>query len=389
MYVTDSTEHGGAEDHLKSLATYFHQHGFDVRVVLPPCPGTVRLVDEIRKEGIEVDYLSLLPLDGTDVKRTRRALLRNLFGFCSYFLKARPHLVHFVSPWPTRDVWCAMLSAFLLRLPYIVDFQLVPPVIQCPPTTKGILKHLCKILRFLFNRAECLICPSRGNKERLIRFFDLTADRIQVVHNGVEVEKFQKPDLARVQELRREFGLVPQPTVVTTVARLNVQKGHEGLIKAAALVAKGSDDIVFLAVGDGELRQSLESLAGRMGLTGKFKFAGHRKDIPEILSLTDIFVLPTLFEGLPHSVLEAMAAGRCVVASRVDGVEEVVYDGETGILVEAGNVSQLVDTLRWLAARKDEREEMGRRGKERVNELFALDRMLEQTERLYQKILVA
>jgi glycosyltransferase involved in cell wall biosynthesis len=118
-------------------------------------------------------------------------------------------------------------------------------------------------------------------------------------------------------------------------------------------------------------------------LSDKFIFAGYRRDIAEILALTDIFVLPTMFEGLPHSVLEAMAAGCCVVASRVDGVAEVVEDGETGILVEAANVEQLIAALNPLIDDAEARGRMGRKGKIKVKEGFGLGRMVEGVDSLY------
>jgi glycosyltransferase involved in cell wall biosynthesis len=339
-------------------------------------------------ERLRVDATEIIPIEPQFPDATKR-VLKNIFYFLRYFLRIRPSIIHFGLPWPTRDIWCGMLAAVLLRIPFLVDFQLVPPVIQYPPNRKGALKHLRKILTFAFGQADSLICVSAGNKGRLTRLFELREDRILVIHNGVYVERFERPNRQRVEELKKELGIRPNHTVVTAVARLNIQKGYEHLINAARQLVMDSERFFFLAVGDGQLRQSLESLAETMGLKEKFVFTGYRKEIPEILSLTDIFVLPTLFEGLPHAVLEAMAAGRCVVASRVDGVEEVVRHGETGILVEAGNVNELAESLRWLAARKEEREEMGRRGKERVKGLFAIDRMLGQTQKLYESILAA
>jgi glycosyltransferase involved in cell wall biosynthesis len=383
LYLTDSTGHGGAEDHFKVLASEFQKRGYGVRVLLPEVPGTIRLVAQISEEGLETSPLPLTPLIPGAVRQTRKLVLINVIELFRYFRKAKPHLIHFVVSWPTRDNWCGMLAALLLRIPYVVDFQLVPPSIHCPPTDKGLLKHLRKILRFVFNRADRLICVSEGNKRRLSQFFGIGEERIQVVHNCIEMEFYQNPDFRKLCQLRKEFGLSPDKIVITTVARLNVQKGHADLIEAAKNVAAAKPSVVFLLVGEGELRGDLEEAVAKAGLSDRFIFAGYRKEIPEILALTDIFVLPTLFEGMPHALLEAMAAGRCVVASRVDGIDELVAEDESGILVEAGNVNQLANALRSLVDNNELREEMGRKGKRRVRESFGLHRMLEKMESIY------
>jgi glycosyltransferase involved in cell wall biosynthesis len=389
LYLTDSTEHGGAEDYLKGLAAQFNRKGYSVRVLLPEAPGMIRLVSQIREQGVETEPLPLIPLLPGAVRKTRKAVIVNVLAFCRYFHRARPHLIHFVVSWPTRDNWCGMVAALLLRIPYVVDFQLVPPSILCPPTDRGLLKRLGAILRFVFNRADRLICVSRGNRSRLAQLFGIREERIDVVYHGIDTEYYQNPDSARSWQLRKEFGLSRDRIVITTVARLNVQKGHVHLIDAAKSVSAANPKVVFLLVGDGELREELELAVEKAGLSDKFIFAGYRKDIPEILALTDIFLLPTLFEGLPHSVLEAMAAGCCVVASRVDGVVEVVTEGETGILVDAGNTNQFVEALNSLVSNQDMRKELGRNGKMRASGSFGLNHMLEKIELIYATVLAA
>ena len=387
LYVADSTEHGGAEDHLKVLANELYKRGNCVRVLLPDVAGLAILVSQLREQGVEIAPLPLIPIHPGAIRQTRKAVSLNILNLYRCFRRIKPDLIHFVVSWPTRDNWCGMIAALLLGIPYVVDFQLVPPSIECPPTNRGMLKYLGRVLKFVFNRAAAIICVSTGNKARLAQLFELEEKRIAVVQNCVETGLFENVNISELSSLREQLGLQPNDLVITTVARLNIQKGHQHLVEAARRVCADFTHVRFLLVGDGELREQLIERVAAAGLSEKFIFAGYRQDVPEILAFTDIFVLPTLFEGLPHSILEAMAAGKSVVASRVDGVGEVVVDKETGLLVEAGDVGQLADALDHLIQNRTAREDMGRKGKKRVNQLFGLNNMIENFASIYDLVL--
>jgi glycosyltransferase involved in cell wall biosynthesis len=386
VYLTDSTEHGGAEDHLRVLVGEFHKRGQEVKVLFPKVPETLTLIAQFEVVGIQVAPLPLIPIHPGAIRQTRKAVSLNIVNLYRCFRRIKPDLLHFVMSWPTRDNWCGMIAALLLRIPYVVDFQLVPPLIHCAPTNRGMLKYLGRVLRFVFSRADAVICVSNGNRKRLARLFDLDEKRITVVQNCVETGLFENINSGALCGLRAELGLLANDLVITTVARLSIQKGHQYLIEAARRVCATFPELRFLLVGEGELREELTKRVEVAGLPENFVFAGYRRDVPEILALTDIFVLPTLFEGLPHSILEAMAAGKCVVASRVDGVDEVVVDKETGLLVEAGDVSQLADALDLLIRNRTAREDMGRKGKKRVIQLFGLNNMIERFASIYERV---
>lgn len=389
LFLTDSTEHGGAEDHLRVLASEFKKRGHDVHVLLPDVNGMTALVSQLKQQCIKAAPLPLIPIHAGAIRQTRKAVSLNVLRLYRCFRKTKPDLIHFVMSWPTRDSWCGMVAALLLGIPYVVDFQLVPPSIQCPATTRGLLKHLPRILRYVFNRANRLICVSEGNKERLAAFFGIEKHSIDVVYNCIDCARYQYPDFEKVCQLRKEFRLSPDRIAITTVARLNIQKGHRDLIEVAKSVTSTNPEVVFILAGDGELRRELELVTSEAELTKNIIFAGYRKEIPEILAMTDIFFLPTQFEGLPHAVLEAMAAARCVVASRVDGVCEAVTDGETGILVDPGNINHLTEALTSLIRNIQFREEMGQSGRRRVQQFFGIDRMVVNLERIYARVLYA
>ena len=220
--------------------------------------------------------------------------------------------------------------------------------------------------RWTFGRAAAVVSNSEYYKS-LYAGLGFYAGKIHVIRSAVPV---QPP--ASGAEVRRELGIGEKEVLVTCLARLVERKGHEDLIRAGA-------GLRHLFVGDGPHRRRLE---GRGAL-----LAGARRDIPAILAASDIVTLPSRFgEGCPNAVLEAMAAGKPVVASRSGGTPEVVVDGETGILVPPENIDALQDALLTLAGDPALRLKMGAAGRDRAEKEFSVRRLLEQYEALYFKL---
>jgi glycosyltransferase involved in cell wall biosynthesis len=170
---------------------------------------------------------------------------------------------------------------------------------------------------------------------------------------------------------------------VLTVARLESQKDHATLIEAVPRVP----DARFVLVGEGGERRALESRARALGVSDRVRFLGLRGDIADLLAISDVFVLPSLYEGLPLSILEAMAAGKPVVASSIPGIDEVVVDGETGLLVPPRDPAALAASIRLLLTDSDLRVRLGDAGRERVHGTFSLERMVEGVVAVYQEAL--
>jgi glycosyltransferase involved in cell wall biosynthesis len=172
---------------------------------------------------------------------------------------------------------------------------------------------------------------------------------------------------------------------VIAVGRLTPQKGLETLIEAAPKVARAVPDAGFLIVGDGPLRAGLERAARASG--AGVVFAGERRDVQDLMRGARALALPSVYEGLPLVALEAMACGLPVVASGVDGVPEAVEDGETGVLVPPGDAERLADALIGLLRDPAKAEAMGRRGRARVEAHFSAERMVEETQAVYEACL--
>jgi glycosyltransferase involved in cell wall biosynthesis len=171
--------------------------------------------------------------------------------------------------------------------------------------------------------------------------------------------------------------------VVLTPARLNKQKGHSYLLEAVALVPEA----VFVLAGDGPERANLERQARELGLDNRVLFLGYRQDIPDLLASCDLFVLPSLFEGFSLSILEAMAADKPVIASRIGGNAEAVVHGKTGILVPPASPTALAAAIRTVLSDQGLAQRLAAAGKARVYQKFSAAIMVQRVTQIYEEIL--
>jgi glycosyltransferase involved in cell wall biosynthesis len=171
--------------------------------------------------------------------------------------------------------------------------------------------------------------------------------------------------------------------MVLTVARLEEQKGLEHLVEAAALIP----DVVFVIAGEGSRRAPLEARAQALGVHDRLVFLGYRQDVPDLLACCTVFVLPSLFEGLPLAVLEAMGAGRPVVATRIGGTDEIITDGYTGLLVPPRDSVALARAIRRVLSDTDLARRLGKAGQRRALYEFSAERMAAQVTHIYDELL--
>jgi glycosyltransferase involved in cell wall biosynthesis len=212
-------------------------------------------------------------------------------------------------------------------------------------------------------------------------------DQIVTIPNGIDAGAFPVPDGPAQARLRDRLGLAPGVPIIGTVARMHEQKGHRYLLAAWPQVRAAVPQAELVLVGDGPLRWELEQQADTLGIAGSVRFLGTRDDVPALLGLFTVAVLPSLFEGLPLFALEAMAAGRPVVGTRVCGVTEVIADGETGLLVPPRDPAALAAALIRLLCAPAKAERMGQAGRVRLLRHFQARRMIADTCALYEALL--
>jgi glycosyltransferase involved in cell wall biosynthesis len=208
----------------------------------------------------------------------------------------------------------------------------------------------------------------------------IPAGKLGLIRNGIDPQQFQVP---RDPDLRTALaGDSPAP-VVLTAARLAPQKALDVLLGAAALVPEA----VFLLAGEGPERPALEARAAELGISSRVRFLGARRDIAELLAISDLFVLPSLVEGLPISILEAMAGAKPVVATRIGGTDEVVVEGETGLMVPVGDTEALAAAIRRILGDPDLAWRLGQSGRTRVQREFSLAGMIAAVDATYEEML--
>jgi glycosyltransferase involved in cell wall biosynthesis len=235
--------------------------------------------------------------------------------------------------------------------------------------------------RIVATRVHRYIAVSRGIARQLQCVFRVPAHKISVIHNAVALSEFTRH---ANPALRANLSGGAGP-VVLTVARLDQQKGVEYLVEAAALVPGAT----FLVAGEGPERGRLERRAAELGLDTRVLFLGHRQDIPDLLAACDVFVLPSLFEGLALSILEAMAAGKPVIATAIEGTSEVIRDGENGLLIPPTDPTALASAVRQILGDPVRAQRLAAAGRARVQREFSTEILIERTMGVYSELLAA
>jgi glycosyltransferase involved in cell wall biosynthesis len=243
-----------------------------------------------------------------------------------------------------------------------------------------------KVQRMICRTADCVLVNAEAIRETLVEE-GYAPGKIVVIRNGITLSKFEKRQ--RRANLRQELGLPLAAPLVMVSSRLNQMKGISYFLDAAMILAPRFPDARFLIVGDGGNRKELEEYASRLGLGQRVVFTGFRGDVPDLLSEAAVSVLPSLSEGLSNSLLESMAAGVPVVATRVGGNSEVVADGVTGFLVPPQDPAALAHATGLLLENKDLAARFGDSGRRRVADLFSVERSVRETQNLYHRLVQA
>jgi glycosyltransferase involved in cell wall biosynthesis len=199
--------------------------------------------------------------------------------------------------------------------------------------------------RLLAPLTDRAIAVSGSTRDFLIQQRFVPPDRIRLIWNGAPLEEFAPVSAERAQAARRSLGLPLDAPVVGSIARLSLQKGHRYLVEAAARVLAVRPDARFLIAGDGDQMEALRARATTLGIADEVVFAGHRTDVPDVLGALDVFAISSLYEGTPLALFEAMAGGKAIVSTAVDGCREVLEDGETGLLVPPADAESLAQGI--------------------------------------------
>jgi len=245
-------------------------------------------------------------------------------------------------------------------------------------------KTTCFILleRLTASITDKIIVLTEQEKQDHLRFRIAPEGKFRVIHSGVDLAAFSDA-LIKAPAMREKLGIPPEACVVGTAGRLTPIKGHKYLLEAAAVISPRNTDVFFVFLGDGELAPELRQMASSLGIK-KVMFLGWREEVAEVMSTFDIFVLPSLNEGMGKVLVEAMALGKPIVASDVGGIPDLVTHNYNGLLAPPADVEGLIKNINDLLDDSTKRMEMGDRGKIIATD-YSAEKMIDKIDRLYDE----
>lgn len=258
------------------------------------------------------------------------------------------------------------------------------PVVLSALHSTGLPDHVELPNRLLEPITDGFIGCAVPHGEYLAKHEGCPKKKVFVIPNGVDVDRFRP--LEPSAELRTEFKLEDGAPTAAIVAALRPEKNHELFLRAAALVHGRLPEARFLVIGDGNGRQALEALAGELGIGSAVRFLGTREDIPELLALTNVLVLSSHMEANPVSIMEGLACGKPVVATRVGSIPETVHEGVSGFLVDPGNAEQMSSRIEQLFRNPTLSRELGTAGRAHIAGHWSLDQMVEGYQDLIRSV---
>ncbi len=361
--LAGSASYGGGERYLELLMSRLDRQQFRPLLICPE-PGPFK--KSMEQQGVSAQLVHLAPL-------VNPVALVRLAG-----LLARER-VGILQTHGLRSSAYGCLAGRLAGVPVII--ATIHNSLQDYPISAAKRWMYRSILRQVIRLADRIICVSEDLRQDMIARAACNPDRTVTIHNGIDLTTLKPP--ADRLAIRTEFRVGAGPLLVV-IGRLTEQKGHRYLVHALPHLLTEWPHLKCLIVGQGELEQMIAAEANGLGIGACCLFAGMRRDIPAILAGADLLVLPSVSEGFPFVLLEALAVGCPVVASRVNGVPELVEHANTGRLVPPRDPNALAREIREILRNPARAGEMARRGAQAVRDRFTADRMAAQTVALFE-----
>ena len=358
----------GAEVQLLSLMRYLARlPGFECSVILF---NEGRLAEELRK----------LPVSLTVISEQTFSPMGIAYRLAKALRKIRPDVVH---THKYKDSFIGTLVARSLGIPYVVRtvHGLPEPFMGLRNAKMVAYTAADRLMTGWF--VDRVVAVSSDIEKVLIGMYG--SNRVSCIHNGIDLEAVRVTTSR--EAFRRKWQIPEDAVVIGTVGRLVPVKGHAILLDATRILQASIGNVALVLVGDGPLRKDLEANAKRLGLEKSVIFAGQQDQSYDFMNMMDVFVLPSLHEGIPMVVLEALALQRPVVATRVGGIPEVIEHGQTGFLAEPSDASSLARLLQRLVEDLPMAVSIGKAGRTRVEEKFTARTMAGKTAELYEQVL--
>jgi glycosyltransferase involved in cell wall biosynthesis len=367
FHLINTLSVGGAELHLLSLNQYLKDLGITVMIAClrERVKGSRSLWRDFEQAGIRVINLRAN-------HRYDGRFIGDLFRLCK---NEKPDILH--THLPRADFAGALEHWLGLRIPWICSIHDI-----YSKSWSG--KWALPLFSRLWRRADGLIAISQVVKDWLVMEQHVPAEKIRVIHYGIEAARFAAREADSQNAMRKREG-----RVIGAISRLEPRKGHETLIRAMPEILQRVPQASLQIAGHDpwEYGQVLQAVIAELGLEQRVQLCGFQNDVPMFLHSLDVFAMASQSEGFGQVIIEAMATGKPVVASRIPPLTEIVLEGETGLLVEPENPKAFADAICWLLTHPQEAKHMGRCGQERVRSHFSAERMTVQTLSLYHELL--
>lgn len=363
VYLSHAFMVGGAEEMVLSLVRRLPAR-YEPMVVCIHDAGPIG--EEIRRTGVPFEVLGLNPglARPLDVLKLR-----------DFLIAADPAIVHtFLLTGSLYGRFAAMMA----NVPVVIGTEVNIYENKRP-------SH-ARMEQWLLRGTDAVVASAQSVKDFYIGQVGADPAKVEVIYNAVDWSQLHTT-MSR-DEFRDAVGIPRNAIAAGIIARLTKQKAHRVLFEAMAQHA-GLAALHLLVIGDGDLRDELRQRAKSLGLTGRVHFAGPRRDLGNILGAIDFFTMPSLWEGLPLSLVLAMGAGLPVVASRVAGIPEVVQHDVSGLLVDAGDISGLGREMARLVENAELRRSLGQQARDFVLPRFGFDRYVDSIATLYDRLLAA
>jgi glycosyltransferase involved in cell wall biosynthesis len=365
LHILSSLQIGGAEKQVVTLLKHVDKKKY--RIILCCLHSGGPLEKEIKNEEIEIVLLRM----------RLRYILFAMFKLIRLMKKENIQIVH------THLYFDHLFGRIAARIAGV-------PVIVTTEHGRGMWKkgrHL--LFERIANRfTDMRIAVSEDIRQIRIQREHTPPEKVITIPNAINEDDFIVSDYVH-SDKRKALGINSDDLVIGTVARFDPDKALDKLLEAAYLVVKSIENVKIILVGNGPLRKNLEDHAARLKIADKVVFTGARTDIVELLSIMDVFVISSIREGIPVSLLEAMAAERAVVATNVGGNAEVINDESCGLIVAPNDIDALAIGIISLLNNKALRERMGRKARVRIQENFSVKSQVGKIESLYEEILMS
>ena len=372
LFLGTQMEMAGAQRVLLSLARAFHARGYSVQAVF--------FYD---KQGLAADWSAQNDFPVISLNAWKHGdfplfnLLRLPFGMLRLFARLRG--VRAVVAFTPDSNLLSLPIAWLARVS--VRIATHHGLIEASPA------WVARLHGWVVNSgiATHMVAVSKQVLDYAVQREGVRPERVTVIENGIEPLAINTLKATDNAALRAELDVPQMGLLLLTTGRLTIQKGHTVLLQAIARVAPQIPHVVFAFAGEGPQRPTLEAQAAQLGIAKQVRFLGLRRDVDQLLLATDIFVQPSLWEGLSLAMLEALLSGTPVLATRVEGVVDVIEGGNTGLLVPPNDSAALAAAILRLVADPALRQRLGRAGQAHAKAHYSVDRMAVEYEALLKK----